>query len=206
MRLWLEDFPLITPSQQVACLCLLAALSHCSKTVVNGYNSGCNFLELLSHFLSYLLQCEWCPGAVTSLAVVCDFCHTSEQGLCFLCSGCEKTFITVSALFSHNRAHFREQELFSCSFPGCSKQYDKACRLKIHLRSHTGNELENTAFVPKICLCGSLHLWLRGIIFLFSKVKDLLFVTLTVVAGPLPACLNSCDTKGNLHISLELPI
>ncbi|KAJ8786186.1 hypothetical protein J1605_006406 [Eschrichtius robustus] len=53
-------------------------------------------------------------------------------------SGCEKTFITVSALFSHNRAHFREQELFSCSFPGCSKQYDKACRLKIHLRSHTG--------------------------------------------------------------------
>ncbi|KAL0600120.1 Zinc finger protein ZXDC [Plecturocebus cupreus] len=52
--------------------------------------------------------------------------------------GCEKTFITVSALFSHNRAHFREQELFSCSFPGCSKQYDKACRLKIHLRSHTG--------------------------------------------------------------------
>ncbi|ELK30600.1 Zinc finger protein ZXDC [Myotis davidii] len=53
-------------------------------------------------------------------------------------TGCEKTFITVSALFSHNRAHFREQELFSCSFPGCSKQYDKACRLKIHLRSHTG--------------------------------------------------------------------
>lgn len=69
-----------------------------------------------------------------------DSRHASEQGLCFLCSGCEKTFITVSALFSHNRAHFREQELFSCSFPGCSKQYDKACRLKIHLRSHTGEK------------------------------------------------------------------
>uniref|UniRef100_G1KP90 C2H2-type domain-containing protein n=1 Tax=Anolis carolinensis TaxID=28377 RepID=G1KP90_ANOCA len=52
--------------------------------------------------------------------------------------GCERTFITVSALFSHNRVHFREQELFSCSFPGCNKQYDKACRLKIHMRSHTG--------------------------------------------------------------------
>ncbi|XP_061474397.1 zinc finger protein ZXDC [Rhineura floridana] len=52
--------------------------------------------------------------------------------------GCERTFITVSALFSHNRIHFREQELFSCSFPGCNKQYDKACRLKIHMRSHTG--------------------------------------------------------------------
>uniref|UniRef100_A0A7M4G2L6 ZXD family zinc finger C n=1 Tax=Crocodylus porosus TaxID=8502 RepID=A0A7M4G2L6_CROPO len=35
-------------------------------------------------------------------------------------------------------AHFREQEQFSCSFPGCNKQYDKACRLKIHMRSHTG--------------------------------------------------------------------
>uniref|UniRef100_A0A8C3DF12 ZXD family zinc finger C n=1 Tax=Corvus moneduloides TaxID=1196302 RepID=A0A8C3DF12_CORMO len=52
--------------------------------------------------------------------------------------GCERTFITVSALFSHNRAHFREQEQFTCSFPGCNKQYDKACRLKIHMRSHTG--------------------------------------------------------------------
>uniref|UniRef100_A0A8D0HP66 C2H2-type domain-containing protein n=1 Tax=Sphenodon punctatus TaxID=8508 RepID=A0A8D0HP66_SPHPU len=52
--------------------------------------------------------------------------------------GCERTFITVSALFSHNRVHFREQEQFCCSFPGCSKQYDKACRLKIHMRSHTG--------------------------------------------------------------------
>ncbi|TFK12155.1 protein ERGIC-53 [Platysternon megacephalum] len=60
--------------------------------------------------------------------------------------GCERTFITVSALFSHNRAHFREQEQFSCSFPGCSKQYDKACRLKIHMRSHTGER-------PFICDC-----------------------------------------------------
>ncbi|KAG8429951.1 hypothetical protein GDO86_018779 [Hymenochirus boettgeri] len=38
---------------------------------------------------------------------------------------------------SHHRAHVREQEQFICSFPGCKKQYDKACRLKIHLRSHT---------------------------------------------------------------------
>eukprot|EP00061_Rhincodon_typus_P016378 g44567.t1 len=51
---------------------------------------------------------------------------------------CEKTFITISALGSHNRSHFRDQEHFTCSFPGCDKRYDKACRLKIHLRSHTG--------------------------------------------------------------------
>ncbi|XP_028853359.1 zinc finger protein ZXDC isoform X2 [Denticeps clupeoides] len=52
--------------------------------------------------------------------------------------GCEKTFITFSALFSHNRFHFRETGQFTCTFPGCDKRYDKACRLKIHLRSHTG--------------------------------------------------------------------
>ncbi|XP_041744657.1 zinc finger protein ZXDC isoform X2 [Coregonus clupeaformis] len=53
-------------------------------------------------------------------------------------SGCEKTFITYSALFSHNRTHFRETGQFICTYPGCDKFYDKACRLKIHMRSHTG--------------------------------------------------------------------
>lgn len=53
-------------------------------------------------------------------------------------AGCEKTFITFSALFSHNRTHFRETGHFTCTYPGCDKTYDKACRLKIHMRSHTG--------------------------------------------------------------------
>lgn len=53
-------------------------------------------------------------------------------------AGCEKTFITFSALFSHNRTHFRETGHFMCTYPGCDKTYDKACRLKIHMRSHTG--------------------------------------------------------------------
>lgn len=58
----------------------------------------------------------------------------------FSSSGCEKTFITFSALFSHNRTHFREMAQFTCTYPGCDKRYDKACRLKIHLRSHTGEK------------------------------------------------------------------
>lgn len=57
-------------------------------------------------------------------------------------AGCEKTFITFSALFSHNRTHFRETGHFTCTYPGCDKTYDKACRLKIHMRSHTGKERE----------------------------------------------------------------
>lgn len=53
-------------------------------------------------------------------------------------TGCEKSFITFSALFSHNRTHFRESGHYTCSYPGCGKIYDKGCRLKIHMRSHTG--------------------------------------------------------------------
>ncbi|XP_026118687.1 LOW QUALITY PROTEIN: zinc finger protein ZXDC-like [Carassius auratus] len=55
--------------------------------------------------------------------------------------GCEKTFITFSALFSHNRTHFREMAQFTCTYPGCDKRYDKACRLQIHLCSHTGEQI-----------------------------------------------------------------
>lgn len=56
----------------------------------------------------------------------------------FTFAACEKTFITFSALFSHNRTHFKETGNFTCTYPGCDKTYDKACRLKIHMRSHTG--------------------------------------------------------------------
>lgn len=99
---------------------------------------GQDFAEMVSEFcLSLSAHCEHAPGC-GQCKLHCVLLSSYELSLCFLHSGCEKTFITVSALFSHNRAHFREQELFSCSFPGCNKQYDKACRLKIHLRSHTG--------------------------------------------------------------------
>ncbi|XP_063020863.1 zinc finger protein ZXDC [Melospiza melodia melodia] len=87
-------------------------------------------------------KCEACGQRFPSAARLAAHRRRShlEPERPFRCDfpGCERTFITVSALFSHNRAHFREQEQFSCSFPGCNKQYDKACRLKIHMRSHTG--------------------------------------------------------------------
>ncbi|XP_070792992.1 zinc finger protein ZXDC [Pituophis catenifer annectens] len=88
------------------------------------------------------LKCEACGQRFPSAARLGAHQRRShlEPDRPYRCEypGCERTFITVSALFSHNRVHFREQELFSCSFPGCNKQYDKACRLKIHMRSHTG--------------------------------------------------------------------
>ncbi|XP_039187241.1 zinc finger protein ZXDC isoform X2 [Crotalus tigris] len=88
------------------------------------------------------LKCEACGQRFPSAARLGAHQRRShlEPDRPYRCEypGCERTFITVSALFSHNRVHFREQEMFSCSFPGCNKQYDKACRLKIHMRSHTG--------------------------------------------------------------------
>lgn len=73
--------------------------------------------------------------------------------------GCEKTFITFSALFSHNRTHFRETGQFICNYPGCDKRYDKACRLKIHLRSHTGTR--RCLVKPSRCRIGgsSMAFW-----------------------------------------------
>uniref|UniRef100_A0A8C6J868 Uncharacterized protein n=1 Tax=Melopsittacus undulatus TaxID=13146 RepID=A0A8C6J868_MELUD len=85
--------------------------------------------------------CSWSFATAYKLRrhlFLIQFCIKPMHCFPSLSPGCERTFITVSALFSHNRAHFREQEQFSCSFPGCNKQYDKACRLKIHMRSHTG--------------------------------------------------------------------
>lgn len=127
--------------------------------------SGQSFEDMVSKScLSLSVPCEL-PQDVVSVSCTVWFLSW-ELSLCFLHSGCEKTFITVSALFSHNRAHFREQELFSCSFPGCNKQYDKACRLKIHLRSHTGRGCivyhhVDTCFVGAIVLMAMLcHLFL----------------------------------------------
>lgn len=115
-------------------------------------------------------------------------------------SGCEKTFITFSALFSHNRTHFREMAQFTCTYPGCDKRYDKACRLKIHLRSHTGEKNADTW--NKVI---SLEFFNSNLSF-FPQVKDLLFVILIPVAGPSQACLNYWGTNGEKQFPTFIPI
>ncbi|OXB64542.1 hypothetical protein ASZ78_012805 [Callipepla squamata] len=111
----------------------------CSKCFTTVYNLRAHSR---AHEQEAAHKCEACGQRFPSAARLAAHSRRShlEPERPYRCDfpGCERTFITVSALFSHNRAHFREQEQFSCSFPGCNKQYDKACRLKIHMRSHTG--------------------------------------------------------------------
>ncbi|XP_065543889.1 zinc finger protein ZXDC [Lathamus discolor] len=111
----------------------------CSKRFTTVYNLRAHSR---AHEQEAAHKCELCGQRFPSAARLAAHRRRShlEPERPYRCDfpGCERTFITVSALFSHNRAHFREQEQFSCSFPGCNKQYDKACRLKIHMRSHTG--------------------------------------------------------------------
>ncbi|MEQ2201611.1 hypothetical protein XENOCAPTIV_015050, partial [Xenoophorus captivus] len=133
------------------------------------------------------------------------------------CTGCEKTFITFSALFSHNRTHFRETGQFTCSYPGCEKTYDKACRLKIHMRSHTGKLYYYILMcrISVMCLISrnvtkTQHFFLclfddscssSLLLPLFVQVRDPLCATQKVVVGLLPAC---CCAKFSARSSLYI--
>ena len=40
---------------------------------------------------------------------------------------------------SHTRVHQQDRDL-TCKVTGCGKVFDKLCRLKQHMRSHTGEK------------------------------------------------------------------
>lgn len=50
--------------------------------------------------------------------------------------GCQKRYYSPSALHSHSRTHMLNINDLKCEY--CFKVFDKPCRLKAHIRSHTG--------------------------------------------------------------------
>ncbi|KAK3101534.1 hypothetical protein FSP39_004280 [Pinctada imbricata] len=54
--------------------------------------------------------------------------------------GCNKTFYSQHCMGSHPRVHLHDQDYLTCKFEGCGKVFERACRLKQHMRSHTGEK------------------------------------------------------------------
>ncbi|XP_015919836.1 zinc finger protein 624 [Parasteatoda tepidariorum] len=62
----------------------------------------------------------------------------------YKCELCGKQYYSANCIASHLRTHQYNEDDFKCPFQGCGKVYDKICRLKQHIRHHTGDR-------PYIC-------------------------------------------------------
>ncbi|GIY73572.1 zinc finger X-linked protein ZXDB [Caerostris extrusa] len=56
----------------------------------------------------------------------------------YKCSLCGKQYYSANCIASHYRTHQYNAEDFKCPFSECGKVYDKICRLRQHIRHHTG--------------------------------------------------------------------
>ncbi|UYV64053.1 hypothetical protein LAZ67_2006405 [Cordylochernes scorpioides] len=56
---------------------------------------------------------------------------------CFV-ESCGKPFYSYNILVSHLRIHEHSQEDLTCPFPNCKKRFERMCRLRLHIRGHTG--------------------------------------------------------------------
>ncbi|KAL3841389.1 hypothetical protein ACJMK2_019541 [Sinanodonta woodiana] len=54
--------------------------------------------------------------------------------------GCDKVFFSANCMGSHPRVHQQDLRELTCMFEGCGRIFDKVCRLKQHMRSHTGEK------------------------------------------------------------------
>lgn len=71
---------------------------------------------------------------------MCKSYEIAVSPVCGSCShpGCEKLFAFKSNMMTHVRTHRVSSKSLQCQFDGCGRQFDHVCRLKQHLREHTG--------------------------------------------------------------------
>lgn len=54
--------------------------------------------------------------------------------------GCDKVFLSPNCMGSHARVHQQDRDELVCKYEGCGKMFSKVCRLKLHMRCHTGEK------------------------------------------------------------------
>ncbi|CAB3365524.1 Hypothetical predicted protein [Cloeon dipterum] len=57
----------------------------------------------------------------------------------YKCHYCKRGYYSINSLNMHIRGHEHKEEEVICQWDGCGKRFDKPCRLRAHMRSHTGD-------------------------------------------------------------------
>ncbi|XP_071943462.1 uncharacterized protein [Antedon mediterranea] len=117
----------------------VCTVENCAKPFTTIYNLK---IHMNTHFRQNIEVCdvEGCEEVFSSKAKlkIHQRKHFLDQQLQCTHPGCDKTFTTTSALGSHQRIHERDDHSFPCLVEGCGKVYEKSCRLRLHMMSHTG--------------------------------------------------------------------
>nr|CAD7590088.1 unnamed protein product [Timema genevievae] len=71
---------------------------------------------------------------------VCYVCIPFNDIVWCMYQDCGKYYYSANALNSHYRIHQHKEEELRCQWGTCNKLFDQPCRLKAHMRSHTGDK------------------------------------------------------------------
>lgn len=77
----------------------------------------------------------------------------------FSCTSCGKRFWWSTALASHHaRAHANSPVKPVCPWPRCGRKFTQPCKLRYHIRSHTGDKPYRCTY--PVSLISDFSLWL----------------------------------------------
>lgn len=81
--------------------------------------------------------------------------HLKIHDVCYApyrCPYCGKPYYSSNSMNAHVRSHEHKEEEVRCQWAGCGKLFDKPCRLRAHMRSHTGDRPYSCDFEVIFCI------------------------------------------------------